>query len=367
MSSTRTGRVVVGISGGVDSSVAALLLRDQGYEVHGLFMQNWDEDDSYCDAAADFQEARSASEVLGIPLHRVNFAAEYRARVFEHFLAEHRAGRTPNPDVLCNREIKFGAFFAYALRLGAEQMATGHYARVQRDAAGVAHLYQGHDRAKDQSYFLHAVPQAALQRTLFPLGEMQKSDVRATARRRGLANFDRRDSTGICFIGERPFRRFLSGFLPEEPGPMCTPDGATVGTHMGLAYYTLGQRRGLGLGGRRDGPEAAWFVVGKDTARNVLVVVQGDDHPDLYTRTVSATQPHWIAGAPSQLPLRCAAKVRYRQADQACTILSIEADRCEVRFDEAQRAVTPGQYVVFYSGEECLGGAVIASIAADRL
>jgi tRNA-specific 2-thiouridylase len=357
MSSTRTGRVVVGMSGGVDSSVAALLLRDQGYEVHGLFMQNWDEDDTYCDAAADFQEAR-AQRGARHSLHRVNFAAEYRARVFEHFLAEHRAGRTPNPDVLCNREIKFGAFLAYAQRLGAEQIATGHYARVQRDAAGVARLYQGRDRAKDQSYFLHAVPQAALQRTLFPLGDMQKSEVRAAARRRGLANFDRRDSTGICFIGERPFRRFLSGFLPEEPGPMCTPDGATVGTHMGLAYYTLGQRRGLGLCGTRDGPEAAWFVVGKDTGRNVLVVVQGDAHPDLYTRTVTATQPHWIAGAPSQLPLRCAAKVRYRQADQACTIVSIEADRCEVRFDEAQRAVTPGQYVVSTAARN-LGGAVI--------
>jgi len=360
-------RVVVGMSGGVDSSVAALLLQEEGYEVHGLFMQNWEEDDSYCEAAADFQEARAASEVLGIPLHRVNFAEEYRARVFEHFLAEHRAGRTPNPDVLCNREIKFGTFLAYARRLGASRIATGHYARVERDSDGVAHLYQGRDRAKDQSYFLHAVAQSALAQTLFPLGELDKSAARARARQRGLANFDRPDSTGICFIGERPFRRFLSGFLPEDPGPMCTPEGETVGRHIGLAYYTLGQRRGLGLGGRRDGRDAAWFVVGKDKTRNVLVVAQGDDPPELYTSTLTAADPHWIAGPPARVPLLCAAKVRYRQVDQPCTIVSIDAERCVVRFDDAQRAVTPGQYVVFYDGEECLGGAVIASVASDRL
>jgi tRNA-specific 2-thiouridylase len=354
------------MSGGVDSAVAALLLREQGWDVHGLFMQNWDDDDVYCSAADDFQEARAAATLLGIPLHRVSFAAEYRARVFERFLAEHRAGRTPNPDVLCNREIKFGSFLEYARRLGAERIATGHYARVECDAAGVSHLYQGRDRAKDQSYFLHAVPREALAQTLFPLGELHKSQVRARARTAGFANHDRRDSTGICFIGERPFRAFLSGFLPEEPGLMRTPEGELVGRHRGLAYYTLGQRQGLGLGGRRGAPEAPWFVVAKDVERNVLYVAQGSDHPWLYSDTLRAVAVHWIAGAPARLPLRCAARVRYRQPQQACTVTAIDADGLELRFDEPQRAVTPGQYVVLYAGEECLGGGVIASSGRTR-
>jgi tRNA-specific 2-thiouridylase len=354
------------MSGGVDSSVAALLLREQGYDVHGLYMQNWDEEDGYCSAADDFQEARAAAGLIGIPLHRVSFAAEYRARVFEHFLAEHRAGRTPNPDVLCNREIKFGSFLAYARRLGAARIATGHYARVAHDSAGVAHLYQGCDRAKDQSYFLHAVPQEALAQTLFPLGELPKSEVRARARAAGLANHDRRDSTGICFIGERPFRAFLANFLPEQPGPIRTPEGETVGEHRGLAYYTLGQRQGLGLGGRRAGPDAPWFVVGKDLARNLLWVAQGDDHPWLWSDALCAVDMHWIAAAPARLPLRCAARVRYRQPRQSCTVTAIDARRFEVRFDEPQRAVTPGQYVVLYDGEECLGGGVIASSEGER-
>jgi tRNA-specific 2-thiouridylase len=354
------------MSGGVDSSVAALLLREQGHDVHGLFMQNWDEDDVYCSAADDFQEARAAADVLGIPLHRVNFAAEYRARVFEHFLAEHRAGRTPNPDVLCNREIKFGIFLEYARRLGATRIATGHYARVAHDAAGIAHLYQGRDRAKDQSYFLHAIPQEALGVTLFPLGDLAKSEVRARARAAGLANHDRRDSTGICFIGERHFRTFLAGFLPEEPGAMRTPEGETVGRHSGLAYYTLGQRQGLGLGGRRGGTEAPWFVIGKDVAENVLYVGQGDDHPWLYSEALTANAMHWIATAPARLPLRCAARVRYRQPQQTCTLTAIDAERVEVRFDEPQRAITPGQYVVLYAGEECLGGGVIAASEDER-
>jgi tRNA-uridine 2-sulfurtransferase len=360
------GRVVVGMSGGVDSSVAAWLLQEQGYEVHGLYMQNWDDEDGYCSAADDFQEARGACELLDIPLHRVSFAAEYRARVFEHFLAEHRAGRTPNPDVLCNREIKFGVFLDYARRLGAERIATGHYVRTERDALGITHLYQGRDPAKDQSYFLHAVPQQALARALFPLGEMRKAQVRARARARGFRNHDRRDSTGICFIGERPFRRFLAGHLPEEPGPMCTPEGELVGSHAGLAYYTLGQRQGLGLGGRAGGSDAAWFVVGKDDARNALIVAQGDDHPRLYSDVLVADDMHWIGAAPVS-PLRCAARVRYRQAQQACTVSALEDGRWQVRFDEAQRAVTPGQYVVLYADEECLGGGVIASHALERL
>jgi tRNA-specific 2-thiouridylase len=365
---SRGRRVVVGMSGGVDSSVAALLLQEQGFDVHGLFMQNWDEDEeAYCSAADDFQEARAACEVLGIPLHRVSFAAEYRARVFAHFLAEHRAGRTPNPDVLCNREIKFGAFLDYARRLGAERIATGHYARVEHCEGGIAHLHESRDTAKDQTYFLHAVPQAALAQTLFPLGGLEKSEVRARARARGLANFDRRDSTGICFIGERPFRSFLASFLPEEPGPMRTPDGETIGAHRGLAYYTLGQRHGLGLGGRRGGRESAWFVVGKDTAHNVLVVAQGEDHPALYGERLVADGVHWISGEAPALPLRCAAKVRYRQRKQPCTLNALEDARCEVRFDEPQRAITPGQYVVLYAGDECLGGGVIASAADDPL
>jgi tRNA-specific 2-thiouridylase len=362
MAASRAGRVVVGMSGGVDSSVAALLLQQDGYEVHGLFMHNWEEDeDDYCTAAEDFQEARGACELLGIPLHRVSFAAEYRDRVFARFLAEHRAGRTPNPDVLCNREIKFGSFLDYARRLGAEHIATGHYARVERGEDGLARLLEGRDRAKDQTYFLHAIAQEALDRTLFPLGGMEKSAVRARARAHGLANFDRRDSTGICFIGERPFRSFLASFLPEEPGPMRTPEGETVGHHRGLAYYTLGQRQGLGLGGRRGGRDAAWFVIGKDTARNVLVVAQGEDHPALYSDVLVAADVHWISGTAPRLPLRCAAKVRHRQSKQACTMSARDEDRCLVRFDEPQRAVTPGQYVVLYAGEQCLGGGVIAS------
>jgi tRNA-specific 2-thiouridylase len=363
----RRGRVVVGMSGGVDSAVAALLLRDQGFEVHGLHMRNWDEDDVYCSAADDFQNARAVCETIGIPLHRVEFAAEYRERVFAHFLAEHRAGRTPNPDVLCNREIKFGVFLDYARRLGAERIATGHYARVERDDDGLAHLRTARDNAKDQTYFLHAVPQGALAQTLFPLGGMEKSDVRALARERGLPNYDRPDSTGICFIGERPFRQFLANFLEETPGPMRTPEGETVGEHRGLAYYTLGQRHGLGLGGRRDGPEAPWFVVGKDLERNVLIVAQGEDHPLLYSDHLTAVDACWVAGPPAGLPLRCAARVRHRQPAQPCVLDATGDGSYVVRFDTPQRAVTPGQYVVFYLGDECLGGSVIASAGRSGL
>lgn len=359
MTSDSGKRVVVGMSGGVDSSVAALLLKQQGYDVHGLFMSNWEEDEEgYCTSAEDYQDARKAAQRLGIPLHKVSFAGEYRDRVFQYFLDEYRAGRTPNPDVLCNREIKFGVFFEYAQRLGAELVATGHYARLVNDTHG-AHLLKGRDGDKDQSYFLHAAPARALSRTLFPLGDLEKPQVRALAREHGLENFDRKDSTGICFIGERHFQSFLSRYLPARPGEIRTPEGEVVGRHQGLMYYTLGQRKGLGIGGRRDGGEEPWFVATKDLENNVLVVVQGHDHPLLLSRALVADQAAWIAGAAPEMPASLAAKTRYRQKDQPCTLSRRADGSFMVVFDQPQRAVTPGQFVVFYRGEECLGGAVI--------
>jgi tRNA-specific 2-thiouridylase len=350
--------VIVGMSGGVDSSIAAWLLLQQGYEVQGLFMSNWDEDeDGYCTAAQDFQDARQVCEQLGIPLHKVSFAGEYRDRVFQYFLEEYRAGRTPNPDVLCNREIKFGVCFDYARRLGADWVATGHYARVEHSPA--VRLLRGRDATKDQSYFLHAMPAEALARTLFPIGDMQKSDVRAKARELVLPVFDKKDSTGICFIGERPFAEFLEQYLPAQPGDIQTPEGVKLGVHRGLMYYTLGQRQGLHIGGRSDATEDAWYVAGKDLARNVLIVVQGHDHPALLRSTLRASQLTWIAGAAPPSSFACTAKIRYRQPDQSCEV-QVHADgNCEVSFREPQRAVTPGQYVVFYEGEVCLGGGVI--------
>lgn len=362
MNSPSSKRVIVGLSGGVDSSVAALLLQQQGYDVHGLFMSNWEDDeDGYCTTAEDYQDARKAADHLGIPLHKVSFAREYRDRVFEYFLAEYRAGRTPNPDVLCNREIKFGVFFEYARRLGADLVATGHYARIKHTASGV-HLLKGVDAAKDQSYFLHAAPAAALGRTLFPLGDLKKHQVRTLARDHGLKNYNRKDSTGICFIGERHFQSFLARYLPAQPGPIRTPEGKTLGQHQGLMYYTLGQRKGLGIGGRNDSSDEPWFVAAKDLANNVLLVVQGHDHPLLQSHSLVADQASWIAGHPPKLPMKLAAKTRYRQADQACTVAQQRDGSLLVTFDEPQRAVTPGQYVVFYLGEECLGGAVIHEV-----
>jgi len=363
MAGSKPVKVIVGMSGGVDSSVAALLLKQQGYQVQGLFMSNWDDDeDAYCTTAEDYQVARTAAAQLEIPLHRVSFAAEYRERVFRYFLEEYRAGRTPNPDVLCNREIKFGVFFDYARRLGAERVATGHYARVLL-RHGDCCLAKGCDPAKDQSYFLHAISGQALGRTLFPLGELRKAQVRALAREHGLANFARKDSTGICFIGERHFASFLARYLPAQPGPIQAPDGTQLGVHQGLMYYTLGQRKGLGIGGRQDAGEAPWYVAGKDLSRNVLVVVQGHDHPLLLSDTLLATDPHWIAGIAPDLPARLTAKTRYRQADQACTVSRLGDRGLEVRFDAPQRAVTPGQFVVFYQGVTCLGGARIRQAA----
>ncbi len=353
--------VIVGMSGGVDSSVAAWLLLQQGYDVQGLFMSNWDEDeDGYCTAAEDFQDARSVCEQLGIPLHKVSFAGEYRERVFAYFLEEYRAGRTPNPDVLCNREIKFGVCFDYARRLGAEWVATGHYARVEHGADGAsARLLRGVDAGKDQSYFLHAMPSHALARTLFPIGSLQKSDVRRMARELALPVFDKKDSTGICFIGERPFAEFLARYLPAQPGRIETAAGEEVGRHAGLMYYTLGQRQGLRIGGRAEAGDEPWYVAGKDLARNVLIVVQGHDHPAIHSSILRAGQLSWVAGTPPAAEFTCTAKVRYRQQDQACEVHVLDGGGCEVRFAQSQRAVTPGQYVVFYQDATCLGGGVI--------
>ncbi|TCO82345.1 tRNA (5-methylaminomethyl-2-thiouridylate)-methyltransferase [Plasticicumulans lactativorans] len=358
-------RIVVGLSGGVDSSVAALLLHEQGFEVHGVFMRNWEDtpDTGQCSAGEDLRDAAEVCETLGIPFHQVNFTAEYRERVFAYFLAEHRAGRTPNPDVLCNKEIKFRAFLEHAGRLGASGIATGHYARCEaRD--GRLRLLKGLDPGKDQSYFLYTLGQAQLAPTRFPVGALPKREVRAIAARARLPTHDKKDSTGICFIGERDFREFLGHYLPHTPGPMLTPEGEEVGTHVGLAFYTLGQRQGLAIGGRRGSSGRPWFVAGKDLARNALLVVQGDGHPALYAGGLRAGALHWVAGHAPALPLRANAKVRYRQADQPCTITALDAGACEVRFDTPQRAVTPGQSVVFYQGDECLGGGVIDAVLA---
>jgi tRNA-specific 2-thiouridylase len=354
-------RVIVGLSGGVDSAVAALLLLDRGHAVEAVFMKNWEEDDTtdHCSAAADLADAQAVADRLGIPLQAVNFATEYWDRVFARFLDEHRAGRTPNPDVLCNREIKFRAFLDFALSRGADAIATGHYAR-REDRPDGAHLLLSADPDKDQTYFLHALDQSQLRHALFPLGDLTKPQVRALARARGLPNHDRRDSTGICFIGERRFRDFLQRFLPAQPGEIRTPDGAAVGRHDGLMYYTLGQRHGIGVGGVRGAGDAPWFVVGKDLASNTLLVAQGHDHPLLYSRSLLATAPTWVLGRPPPATLRCQARCRHRQPLQDCTLaLSGDGRELRVRFDQPQRAVTPGQSVVLYREGDCLGGAVI--------
>ncbi|RIK92444.1 MAG: tRNA 2-thiouridine(34) synthase MnmA [Burkholderiales bacterium] len=353
-------RVVVGISGGVDSSVAAWLLKQQGYEVVGLFMKNWedDDDDEYCSTREDWIAAASAADVLGIEIEAVNFAAEYRERVFAEFLREYSAGRTPNPDVLCNAEIKFKAFLEHAMALGAGRIATGHYAGVRAAGAGFE-LLRGVDPAKDQSYFLHRLTQAQLARTIFPLGGLHKRQVREIARSIGLPNAQRKDSTGICFIGERPFREFLGRYLPTRPGAIVTDEGRTIGEHDGLAFHTIGQRKGLGIGGTRGGSGEPWFVARKDLERNELVVVQGHDHPLLHARRLQAIDAHWIAGEPPLDDGRLAAKTRYRQADARCSLSASPADRFELRFAEPQWAVTPGQSAVLYREEVCLGGGVI--------
>jgi len=354
------GTVIVGMSGGVDSAVAALRLRDSGYAVQGLFMSNWeDDDDRYCTDAEDLQDARRVCETLGIALHRVNFAAEYRQRVFGHFLSEYAAGRTPNPDVLCNREIKFGVCLEYMQRLGASWIATGHYARIRYGAS--PELLRAVDTAKDQSYFLHSVQASALAKTLFPIGELRKDQVRQIAHRAGLPVFDKPDSTGICFIGERPFQEFLSRYLHLQPGPIETPAGRIIGEHRGLALYTLGQRSGLRVGGCAGAAAAPWYVADKEIARNALVVVQDQDHPLLLSDAFDVEQMHWIGpcGAANG-PLECSVKTRYRQHDLECSIRADAGAGWRVTLSQPARAVTPGQYAVFYSGERCLGGGIIA-------
>jgi len=357
------GRVVVGLSGGVDSAVSAWLLKQQGHEVVGLFMKNWEDDDDtgYCSANVDFVDAAAVADVIGIEIEHVNFAAEYKDRVFAEFLREYRAGRTPNPDVLCNAEIKFKAFLDHALRLGAEHIATGHYARVRQAGDGTYQLLKGLDGSKDQSYFLHRLTQVQLARTLFPVGELRKTEVRRLALEIGLPNARKKDSTGICFIGERPFREFLNRYLSHEPGPIVDERGREIGRHVGLSFYTLGQRQGLGIGGVKSGggEHAPWYVAAKDLARNRLIAVQGHEHPALLSSALRAQDVSWVAGhAPDSGPL--AAKTRYRQADAACTFTP-EAQGFALAFDGPQWAVTPGQSAVLYDGEVCLGGGVIGA------
>jgi tRNA-specific 2-thiouridylase len=360
---TSKARVVVGISGGVDSSVAALLLLEQGYEVHGVFMKNWEDtyEVGYCSDNEDWEDACEVCQTLAIPLHSANFSAQYWEQVFETFLSEHRQGRTPNPDILCNREIKFKAFLDYALdHLGADYIATGHYARSMT-VAGVSHLLKGTDTAKDQSYFLYTLRKRQLKHTLFPVGDLFKHQVRALAAENNLVTHDKKDSTGICFIGERRFREFLSRYLPTQPGKMLTPTGEYKGNHMGLMFYTLGQRHGLGIGGQSQNLGEPWYVVDKDCDNNVLVVAQGNNNSLLYHRRLWASDLHWMQSERPTTPFHCWAKSRYRQPDQACVIdtLDTTTKSCQVTFAQPQRALTPGQSIVFYSHEECLGGGVI--------
>lgn len=353
-------RVVVGMSGGVDSSVAALVLKQQGYDVVGLFMKNWEDDDTseYCSSRQDLIDAASVADIIGIPLEAVNFSAEYKERVFNQFLAEYKAGRTPNPDVLCNAEIKFKAFLDHAVGLGADHIATGHYAQV-REIDGLFQLLKGEDGTKDQSYFLYRLNQQQLSRTLFPIGHLYKRDVRKIARKHELPNFSKKDSTGICFIGERPFREFLNRYVPHEPGEIQTPDGTVMGKHVGLMYYTIGQRQGLGIGGTRDGDGEPWFVSAKDMARNILTVIQGHDHPDLFRPALNASDLTWISGREPHCNWVYAAKTRYRQPDAPCAIAHIGRGQCKIEFAQPQWAVTPGQSVVVYESKVCLGGGII--------
>ena len=361
MSDNSQKKVIVGMSGGVDSSVSAWLLQQQGYQVEGLFMKNWEEDDGeeYCTAADDLADAQAVCDKLGMKLHKVNFAAEYWDNVFEHFLAEYKAGRTPNPDILCNKEIKFKAFLEFAAEdLGADYIATGHYVRRQ-DSNGRSQLLRGLDGNKDQSYFLYTLSHQQIAQSLFPVGELSKPEVRRIAEQLELVTAKKKDSTGICFIGERKFRDFLGRYLPAQPGAIVTVDGVTVGEHQGLMYHTLGQRKGLGIGGMKESNDDPWYVVDKDVAANRLIVAQGADHPRLMSVGLIAQQLHWVDRQPLTAPLQCVVKTRYRQEDIPCVIAPLDDDRIEVRFEQPVAAVTPGQSAVFYLGEVCLGGGII--------
>ena len=342
--------------------MAASLLIEQGYHVEALFMKNWDEDDEadYCPAEQDLADARAVADGLGIKLHTVSFSSEYWDRVFEYFLSEYRAGRTPNPDILCNQEIKFRAFLDYALGLGAERIATGHYARVEGER-NHRKLLKGRDNNKDQSYFLYRLNQRALNHSLFPLGELEKPAVRAIAEQKGFPNFAKKDSTGICFIGERKFRDFLARYLPAQPGIIISVDGEVLGRHQGLMFHTIGQRQGLGIGGIKDNSGEPWYVVGKNMDMNQLIVAQGKNHPALFRPTLTARDLHWISGKAPTAPFSCHARIRYRQSDQTCEIVELQKDTADVSFSSAQRAVTPGQAIVFYDDDICLGGGTICS------
>ena len=354
-------KVIIGMSGGVDSSVAALLLLEQGYQVEALFMKNWEEDDTedYCTATEDLADAQSVSDKLGIKLHTVNFSGEYWDRVFEYFLEEYRSGRTPNPDIMCNKEIKFKAFLDYAMDLGADYIATGHYAQIDRSGSSLKML-KGVDNNKDQTYFLYTLQQHQLAKSLFPIGALQKDKVRELAEKAGFDTASKKDSTGICFIGERKFSEFLQRFIPAQPGKIITPEGNEIGEHQGLMYYTLGQRQGLGIGGMKTGSEEPWFVVDKKLNSNELVVAQGHHHPLLLKQQLKASQLHWVSGKPPSetKAFKCKAKIRYRQQEQSCQVV-VENNHCTVCFDDKQRAITPGQSIVFYQGDICLGGGII--------
>ena len=358
-------KIIVGMSGGVDSSVAALLLLEQGYEVEGLFMKNWEEDDDedYCAAAEDLKDATAVSEALNIKLHTINFSSEYWDRVFQHFLDEYRAGRTPNPDILCNKEIKFRAFLEHAQSLGAEKIATGHYARTRQNN-NKTQLLRGLDNNKDQSYFLHALNQHQLSHAMFPIGEFDKPHIRELAKTNSLITHDKKDSTGICFIGERRFSTFLEKFLPAKPGEIRNLEGVVVGNHNGLMYYTLGQRKGLGIGGLKESDEEPWYVVEKDLLNNILIVAQGHNHPAMFNNTLETSQVNWIEGSEPDKNItdQLTAKIRYRQSDQKCSLTKIDNSKYKACFKTAQRAITPGQSIVFYQDEVCLGGGVIEAM-----
>ena len=364
-------RVVVGMSGGVDSSVTALLLKEQGYDVVGVFMKNWDDTDEngVCTATEDYKDVAKVANQIGVPYYSVNFEKEYWDRVFEYFLAEYRLGRTPNPDVMCNKEIKFKAFLDYAMQLGADYVATGHYAQIKRDEDGTVHMLRGVDNNKDQTYFLSQLSQEQLAKTMFPLGHMEKSEVREIAKKAKLATAQKKDSTGVCFIGEKNFKEFLGKYLPAQPGKMMTLDGQVKGDHAGLMYYTIGQRQGLGIGGGQGDNSEQWFVVGKELETNTLLVGQGFHHEHLYATSLEASEVHFTVDTPMPKEFKCTAKFRYRQQDTGVTvILNDDQTKATVIFDEAVRAITPGQAVVFYNGDECLGGGLIdAAISEEKI